>query len=218
MPNDLTDLNKISTSIKKRNTSSKEHASSDKPIHTNRKMKVICVGAGASGLCFAYKLQRSFENFELTIYDKNAQVSGTWFENTYPGCQCDFPSVNYVYTFEPKPNFTSVYATASEIREYFEDFKTKYELDKFCKLWHKVIGAQWSNQKARWDVQVQELSSQQVIHDSCDILINACGYLNAWRWPTIPGLEAFKGPLVHSANWQDNVEIKGKCVGLIGNG
>ena len=55
------------------------------PIHVERPMRIICVGAGASGLCFAYKLQRSFQNFSLTVYEKNAEVSGTWYENKYPG-------------------------------------------------------------------------------------------------------------------------------------
>lgn len=48
-------------------------------------MKVICIGAGASGLLLAYKLQRSFSNFELILYEKNEDISGTWLENTYPG-------------------------------------------------------------------------------------------------------------------------------------
>ncbi|KAH0583021.1 hypothetical protein H2248_010908 [Termitomyces sp. 'cryptogamus'] len=56
------------------------------PIHSERRMKIICIGAGASGLLLAYKLQRSFNNFELVLYEKNEDISGTWFENRYPGC------------------------------------------------------------------------------------------------------------------------------------
>lgn len=56
-----------------------------KPIHCERHMRIACVGAGASGLCFAYKLQRSFDDFELTIYEKNTGLGGVWFENRYPG-------------------------------------------------------------------------------------------------------------------------------------
>lgn len=55
------------------------------PVHTERHVKIICIGAGASGLVFAYKLQRSFENFSFTIYEKNEEISGTWYENKYPG-------------------------------------------------------------------------------------------------------------------------------------
>lgn len=55
------------------------------PIHTERHVKVICVGAGASGLLMAYKLQKHFTNFSLTVYEKNPAVAGTWYENRYPG-------------------------------------------------------------------------------------------------------------------------------------
>jgi cation diffusion facilitator CzcD-associated flavoprotein CzcO len=55
------------------------------PIHAQRHVRIVCIGAGASGLLMAYKLQRHFKNFSLTIYEKNSEVSGTWFENRYPG-------------------------------------------------------------------------------------------------------------------------------------
>lgn len=61
------------------------HARMAQPIHSERPMKIICIGAGASGLLFAYKLQRSFEKFDLTVYEKNKDIGGTWFENRYPG-------------------------------------------------------------------------------------------------------------------------------------
>ena len=59
---------------------------SQNPIHHARHLKVICIGAGASGLLLAYKLQRSFENFEFVVYERNEAISGTWYENKYPGC------------------------------------------------------------------------------------------------------------------------------------
>jgi cation diffusion facilitator CzcD-associated flavoprotein CzcO len=58
------------------------------PIHAERHVKIICIGAGASGLLMAYKLQRHFQNFDLRIYEKNVDISGTWFENRYPGFVC----------------------------------------------------------------------------------------------------------------------------------
>lgn len=57
----------------------------DKPVHSQRHLRIIVIGAGASGLCLAYKLQRSFSNFTLKLYEKNDGVSGTWLENRYPG-------------------------------------------------------------------------------------------------------------------------------------
>lgn len=46
-------------------------------------MKMICVGAGASGISLA-KFARDLKNVDLVIYEKNADVGGTWMENRYP--------------------------------------------------------------------------------------------------------------------------------------
>lgn len=36
-------------------------------IYNERFVRIICIGAGASGICLAYKLKRSFSNFSLTV-------------------------------------------------------------------------------------------------------------------------------------------------------
>ncbi|KAG6878270.1 hypothetical protein C0992_008328 [Termitomyces sp. T32_za158] len=199
------------------------------PIHFERPMKIICIGAGASGLLLAYKLQRSFNNFELVLYEKNEVISGTWFENRYPGCACDIPSHTYTWSFEPKPDWSSVYAGSDEIRGYFESFATKYDLRKYVKLRHRVDNATWNAQTDSWDVEATDLARDEgkngtgdsnggKVIDHADILINASGVLNAWRWPDIPGLKDFKGVLMHTADYDRSISLEGKRVGLIGNG
>lgn len=206
------------------------------PIHQERHVKIICVGAGASGLLFAYKIQKHFENFNLTVYEKNSEVSGTWWEvryfvirvqsrnhadccqNKYPGCACDVPSHNYTWSFEPKLDWSAVYAGSGEIFNYFNDFAHKYRLHQYCKTRHQVVSAAWDDDYSGWSVTVNDLISGKEVQDQCDILINASGILNNWRWPAISGLHGYKGPLLHTANWDDNVQLEGKHVGLIGNG
>ncbi|KAL5319214.1 hypothetical protein ACEPPN_012263 [Leptodophora sp. 'Broadleaf-Isolate-01'] len=188
------------------------------PIHTTRQMRIICIGAGASGLLFAYKLQRSFEKFSLVIYEKNEEIGGTWYENRYPGCACDIPAHTYTWSFEPKPDWSGVYAGGKEIFDYFNNFSNKYGLGQYVKLKHQVSGAQWNPKNGGWDVRIVDLIHGDTVSDHCDILINAAGILNSWRWPAIPGLDTFKNPLLHSANWDNSVDLAGKHVGLIGNG
>ncbi|CAK4031912.1 FAD NAD(P)-binding domain-containing [Lecanosticta acicola] len=206
------------------------------PIHQERHVKVICVGAGASGLLFAYKIQRHFQNVELIIYEKNrevsevrlpkkgtvrlmdSQVSGTWWENKYPGCACDVPSHNYTWSFEPKKDWSAVYAGSGEIFNYFDDFAHKYGLHQYVRTDHKVTGAFWNDENAGWDISVKDMSSGKDLLDQCDIIVNASGILNNWRWPAIPGLHEYKGILLHTANWDDNIDLTGKHAGLIGNG
>jgi monoamine oxidase len=53
-----------------------------------KKLRVVCIGAGFSGLIFAHKVkyEREYDDvLEYTIYEKNSEVGGTWLENMYPG-------------------------------------------------------------------------------------------------------------------------------------
>ncbi|PPR03651.1 hypothetical protein CVT24_007765 [Panaeolus cyanescens] len=190
----------------------------DKPLFEERLVKIICIGAGASGLILAYKLQRSFKNFELVVYEKNEGVGGTWFENTYPGCACDIPAHTYTYSFEPKADWSAVYANGQEIQQYFEDFADKYDLKRFINFQRQVCHAKWDETSAEWQVDVLCLEDGRIMHDHCNILVNASGALNAWKWPDIPRLHSFQGPLLHTAKWDKSADLKNKRVGIIGNG
>ncbi|OAL53149.1 FAD/NAD(P)-binding domain-containing protein [Pyrenochaeta sp. DS3sAY3a] len=189
-----------------------------RPIRSARPMRIICIGAGASGLLFAYKLQRSFEDFTLTLYEKNPDIAGTWFENRYPGCACDIPAHTYTWSFHPKNDWSSVYAGSKEIHKYFKDFCDQFELEKYIKLNHKVSKAVWDESQGLWNIAVHNGHSNTLEKAQCDILINATGILNDWEWPAIPGLDSFSGPKLHSAAWDESIVLKGKHVGLIGNG
>lgn len=69
-----------------------------------------------------------------------------------------------------------------------------------------------------WHVEVKHLETGALLDDTCDILINAGGYLNNWRWPDTLGMHEFKGKLIHTSNWDESVRLEDKRVGLIGNG
>ena len=111
-----------------------------------------------------------------------------------------------------------MYASSREIFNYFDNFAKKYKLHQYVKTNHAVSGAYWNHEKGGYNVTVRDTLHNKEVVDHCDILINACGILNNWRWPAIPGIEKYKGPLLHTANWDDKVQLEGKHVGLIGNG
>jgi len=49
----------------------------------NRKIRVLTIGAGVSGIMMAYQIQKHCENVEHVIYEKNEDIGGTWLENRY---------------------------------------------------------------------------------------------------------------------------------------
>lgn len=54
---------------------------SDAPVENQRPLKVIVIGAGYSGIYCGIRIPERLRNVELVIYEKNAGVGGTWYEN-----------------------------------------------------------------------------------------------------------------------------------------
>ncbi|RAH79614.1 dimethylaniline monooxygenase [Aspergillus japonicus CBS 114.51] len=191
----------------------------DEPSRSRRKIRIIVIGAGASALNFAHDIDQSTLDIELVLYEKNPEIGGTWFENRYPGCGCDIPSVNYQFSWAPSPDWTSFYSGAPEILKYFKRVADEHGLHKYIRLSHRVVGASWNEHDEQWRVKVQRGDNpDDVFEDRGHILVNASGVLNKWKWPAIQGRETFQGPMLHSAHWDDQVELKGKRVAVIGSG
>jgi cation diffusion facilitator CzcD-associated flavoprotein CzcO len=180
----------------------------------------LIIGFGAAAINLVHILSQASpeNNISVQCYEKNPEVGGTWYENRYPGCACDIPAVNYQFSWHPKPDWTSYYASAPEILGYFKDIVKTHKLGGYVKLNYRVKGAWWDEEKGKWRLEVQStLDPSNTFFDEGEILINATGVLNNWKWPQVPGIEKFKTKL-HSANWDDSVDLQDKVVGIIGNG
>ncbi|KAF6232532.1 hypothetical protein HO173_009200 [Letharia columbiana] len=190
----------------------------NRSVDTVRPLKVICIGAGVSGILAAINLPQVVRKLDLVIYDKNEELGGTWFENKYPGCACDIPAHCYQLSFESNPAWTSFYAKAPEILEYWKRVAEKYDCRQYMKLGYKALEARWNEGAAKWRVKLENVKTGVVFEDQGDALITAIGALNEWRWPPIPGLHGFGGKLLHSAAWDESYDYNGKQVAVIGAG
>ncbi|KAF4463141.1 cyclohexanone monooxygenase [Fusarium albosuccineum] len=194
-----------------------DYSISELPIYTKRPIRVVCVGAGATGLQLAYKAERLLENVTLQIYEKNNDIGGTWLENRYPGCTCDIPSHSYQFTWAKNPCWSHYYSPSSEIWQYFKDVATKFDLERYVKFSHRVQSAKWDEEHGVWELAILKPDGT-IIADRCEILVNGAGVLNNWKYPNIPGLSDFKGKLMHSSAWDDDYDLTGKTVAVIGGG
>ncbi|KXJ85358.1 hypothetical protein Micbo1qcDRAFT_223282 [Microdochium bolleyi] len=188
------------------------------PLHERyqRPLHVILIGAGPSGIAMLIALKR-LPHVTFHCFEKNHQVGGTWLENRYPGAACDVASHAYQYTFESKKDWTRHFAPAEEIGEYFISVAEKHELHRHISFNSRVIKTNWQEKPGKWTVHVCGDSGIVEQHDG-DILINASGILNDWKWPDIKGLNTFKGHLVHTAAWDSSLDFTGKTVAVIGSG
>jgi cation diffusion facilitator CzcD-associated flavoprotein CzcO len=175
-----------------------------------RPIEVCIIGAGMSGMAMGIALQRAgIQSFR--ILEKAHSVGGTWRENRYPGLSCDVPSFFYSYSFEPKPDWTHRFSPGPEIRAYFEHVAEKYGLLPHIRFGETVESARFED--GGWNVETG--SGEQL---RADVLIDATGPLHIKSYPEIQGIESFEGDLFHSADWQEDVPLEGKKIGVIGNG
>lgn len=171
---------------------------------------ILIIGAGMSGLLAAIRLQREgFDNFR--IYEKAADLGGTWRENTYPGIACDIASHYFTYRFEPNPTWSSRLPQGSEIQQYLQGVASKYDLRRRISFGREIVSARHDGDQ--WRVTTADGESTQV-----DVIVACCGLLHHPRYPDIPGLERFSGAAFHSARWDHDVVLDGRRVGIIGNG
>ncbi|KAK5723865.1 hypothetical protein LTR17_013879 [Elasticomyces elasticus] len=187
---------------------------------TPRKLRVITIGAGFSGLLMAHKFQHRFPEMqsyvEHTIFEGRKELGGTWLVNTYPGVQCDVPSHIYAFPFDPNPDWSRFYSSGAEIQQYILRTAKKWNLDRDVKLDHWVREARWIDDRGQWRVIVEHQGQLQ--EEFADVLLSGQGVLVHYKWPTIPGLHDFKGHITHSADWDHNYDYSGKSIAVIGNG
>ena len=189
--------------------------SSPKLSAAARRLKVVVIGAGMSGLLAGIRLKQA--GIDFTIVEKNADVGGTWFENVYPGCRVDNPNHMYSYSFEPNHDFPQFYSTQPVLLDYFRRTADKHGLRSHICFETEVTEAVFDEARALWRVEVKGKDGGRETLEA-NALITAVGQLNPPRLPDIPGVDTFAGPAFHSARWRKDVDLAGKRIAVIGTG
>ncbi|MCA6334191.1 MAG: NAD(P)/FAD-dependent oxidoreductase [Phenylobacterium sp.] len=179
------------------------------------KMHVLVIGAGMSGLLTGIRLSQAGVSYE--IVDKNADVGGTWFENTYPGCRVDSSNHIYSYSFEPNHHWPQHFSTQPVLLEYFRGVADRYDLRGKIAFETEVETLDWDEPRALWKVTVRNKSGVRRVIEA-NAVVTAVGQLNRPRMPDIKGRDRFAGPAFHSARWRHDVDLTGKRVAVIGTG
>ncbi|KAK2733097.1 hypothetical protein FQN57_002308 [Myotisia sp. PD_48] len=201
-----------------------DHMIGEPPVQ-NSSFKIIMMGAGASGIDFIHHAKLAFgrdSGVEFVCYEKNHDVGGTWLENRYPGCACDVPSACYQFAWRPDPSWTKYYSPSKEIWEYMRRIVDEEGMMEYIRLRTTITRAEWDEDKSKWLIGLEQRDENDAVvkqwTEECDVFLNGGGVLNAWKWPDIPGIDTFKGKIFHTARYDEDYDLKGKRVAVIGSG
>jgi cation diffusion facilitator CzcD-associated flavoprotein CzcO len=176
-----------------------------------RHVDILIVGSGFSGLCLAVRLRQSRQDSFLII-EKGVDIGGTWRDNRYPGCACDIPSHLYSLSFAPRNDWSRLYPSQPELRDYLSDIADQYELRSKIRFNAEMQNAKWDEAEALWHVTTNTGAI------TTRILVSAIGALHVPAYPKIPGIETFTGISFHSADWPNGLDLSGKRAAVIGTG
>jgi cation diffusion facilitator CzcD-associated flavoprotein CzcO len=174
-------------------------------------VRIAILGAGFGGLGIAIRLkQEGIEDF--IVFERDTDVGGTWWANTYPGCQCDIPSHLYSYSFAPNPDWTRTYPLQEELGRYARDCAERYDVIDHIRLGCEVTGAQWDEAANRWRIETSDGEF------TAEVLVAAPGFLSEPSDPNLPGLDTFEGQVFHTARWNHEYDLSGRRVAVLGTG
>jgi len=183
---------------------------SNSQVHVDQ--DVVIIGTGFAGLGMAIRMKNAgMESF--TVFEYAGSVGGTWRDNTYPGAACDIQSHLYSFSFEPNPNWSSMYGKQEEILAYLEYCTDKYGIEPHIRFNCGVKGAEFDEPSGVWTLQLSDGSTT-----TARTVISGTGGLSRPSVPSIEGIDDFKGEMFHSARWDHDCDLRGKRVAVIGSG
>lgn len=177
-----------------------------------RRLPVIVIGAGLSGIAMGYRLKQA--GIPFTIVEKNDGPGGTWYENRFPGARVDVPSHCYSFSFIRDYRWPELFSPWPVLRQYFRDAVDRLGLGPHVEYRTQVVRAVYDEPSATWNVTLNGPGGEET---RCfGALVSAVGQLNRPLVPHIEGEESFAGVRVHTSRWPEDLDVAGKKVIVIG--
>jgi cation diffusion facilitator CzcD-associated flavoprotein CzcO len=185
------------------------------PIDTDYDM--IIIGAGISGINAGYRVQTQLPNYKYTILESRSAIGGTWDLFRYPGIRSDSDLHTFGFPWRPWTDKKAI-ADGTSIRNYIRESAEEYGIEKKIQFHHRVLAADWSSDEQQWALNVDADGEKRTYY--ARFIIFSTGYYN-YSEPlqtSIPGLDSFKGKIIHPQFWPEDYDYSDKKMVIIGSG
>ena len=174
--------------------------------------EVAIIGAGFGGLGMGIRLKRAGQD-DFVIFERAAELGGTWRDNVYPGCACDVPSLVYSFSFDQNPNWSRKYASQPEILAYLKQCAERFDVGSHIRFNAEVTYLAFDEAAGYWHVSTRDGDSV-----TAGVVVLAMGPLNRPNIPALPGADTFAGEAFHSSQWDPDFRPEGKRIAVMGTG
>ncbi|MGD9959984.1 flavin-containing monooxygenase [Nocardioides sp.] len=178
---------------------------------------VLIVGAGLSGIGAASHLERDQPGTTYAVIERRQAIGGTWDLFRYPGVRSDSDMLTLGYRLRPWTD-DRVLADGPSIKAYVEQTAAEFGVVQKIRFGQRAVRYAWDSERQVWTVDLETDDGPRQI--TCGFLWNCTGYYDYDRpyAADLPGLEQFKGRVVHPQSWPADLDYAGKRVVVIGSG
>jgi cation diffusion facilitator CzcD-associated flavoprotein CzcO len=185
---------------------------------TTENFDVLIVGAGISGVGGAYHLTHQRPGTSFVVLDALDSFGGTWWTHRYPGIRSDSDLYTFGYRFKPWTG--APIASAEQILKYMGEVIDENDLGRHIRYKHKIASAKWSSADNRWTIEATRTDTGETRRFTANFLWMCQGYYrhSEGYTPEWPGMDQYKGQIVHPQSWPEDLDYAGKQVVVIGSG
>jgi putative flavoprotein involved in K+ transport len=173
---------------------------------------VLIVGGGQAGLSAAARLGQL--GVDTLIVDRNQRVGDNWRLRYHALTLHNEVHVNHLPLL-PFPPTWPVFIPKDKLANWFETYVDSLELNFWTGT--ELAGGSWDDKEGCWNVTLKKSDGSQRTMKPRHIIV-ATGVSGIPVWPDVPGLDAFKGKVMHSGQYTDSAEWKGRKAMVIGTG
>ncbi|KAJ7662439.1 hypothetical protein B0H17DRAFT_1093497 [Mycena rosella] len=171
---------------------------------------VLVIGAGHSGLDVAARLKCL--GVRALVVERNPRIGDNW-RNRYEALCLHDPVWYDHLPYMPFPPTWPVYTPALKLGNWLEHYAEALELDVWTSS--NVVSAR-KNQSGSWDVVVDRAGKERVFTVKHLIFATGIGGGEA-KFPAYPGMDVFKGQILHSIEHKRADDHMGKKVVVVGS-
>ena len=180
--------------------------------YADRDPTVLVIGGGQSGLCIAARLKQL--NVDTLIIDREKRIGDNWRKRYHALTLHNQVQVNHLPYMHFPPNWPT-YIPKDKLANWFEAYVESMELNFWTET--EFEGGSYDAAQGRWTVTLRLADgSQRIMHPRHVVL--ATGVSGIPSVPDLAGLQDFRGKVMHSSQYDDGENWKGKRAIVIGTG
>lgn len=176
--------------------------------------RVAVIGALPTGLMALKNLKE--DGFDVTGFDTRPYVGGLWKYSTDESLSAADITVfnSSIYRSAasdfPFPEGTDDFPTSGQMYRYLESYCDHFGLREHMKLSTRVKGFKRDGKEWVVDVETSSESGSTTGSERFDKVMIATGGFSKPKYPRIEELDLFEGSKIHSINFHDATQFKGK--------